>query len=145
MGTVKARVLATLLLGMAIGAIAAGASFGQSNEGEARIGVLRLPDGGNQVALQLRGSDGGWSDLLVPDLGVQAADAEPGKWLYSSAIAADRRAEPMRLGMLSIRIGAVRGIGAADGARDRARGQARQRRGRGLGATGRARDRGHGT
>ena len=111
MGATKARGLATLLLGMIIGAIAAGVSFGQSNEGEARIGVLRLTDGGNQVALQLREADGGWGEPLVPDLGVQAADAEPGKWLYSSAIAVQRRAEPMRLGMLSIRSGPFAELG----------------------------------
>ena len=97
------RVPALLLLGAILGAIALGISFGQSGGGDVRVAFQRLDDGRGEIAVQIRGADGSWSAPLRPERRFVPADAEPGRWLYSSPVAAEGGGAAFKLGMLSIR------------------------------------------
>lgn len=97
------RKIGWLALGAAAGAAALAVAAGSNGGNEARIAIQRLPDGGNEVALQERDPDGGWGELRTPEKSYQSADAEAGRWLYSSPlqIGASGR-EPLRIGFLGI-------------------------------------------
>ena len=85
-----------------IGAAALGYVLSSDHgEGDVRVSIRRLADGGNEVAAQFRGADGAWGERVIPELGVQPADAEPGRWANSSAVSPPAAgAGPLKLGML---------------------------------------------
>ena len=111
-GNSHVKLALALLAGALLGALALGFTLSSDHGGEdVRVSIRRLADGGNEVAVQFRGADGPWGERVVPALSVQPPDAETGKWLNSSAIGADLRGAPMRLGMLSIRSGPFAELG----------------------------------
>ena len=91
-----------LLAPLIIGAAALGYALSSTHgEGDVRVSIVRLADGGNEVAVQFRGADGAWSERVLPELRRQPADAEPGRWANSSpASPPDAAAGPLKLGML---------------------------------------------
>ena len=105
------KLILVLSAAVAIGAIAVGVSFGQSGRGDVRVAVQRLEDGRSEVALQVRGADGAWGAPQRPERRFVPADLEPGRWLYSSPVAAAAGADSFKLGMLSIRSGPFAELG----------------------------------
>ena len=91
-----------LLAPLIIGAAALGYVLSSSHEdGDVRVSIRRLADGGNEVGVQFRGDDGAWGGRVRPELRFQPADAEPGRWLNSSpASPPEAAAGPLKLGML---------------------------------------------
>ena len=85
-----------------IGAAALGYALSSDHgEGDARVSIRRLADGRNEVAVQFRGAGGEWSERMSPELNVQPADVEPGRWLNSSPVSPPAAgAGPLKLGML---------------------------------------------
>ena len=101
--TGKKRTAALLLLGAIFGAIALGLSLGQSGSGDVRVAFQRLEDGRAEVAVQIRDADGSWGAPLRPERRFVPADPEPGRWLYSSPVAAGGGGTAFKLGVLGIR------------------------------------------
>ena len=85
-----------------IGAAALGYALSSDHgEGDARVSIRRLADGRNEVAVQFRGDGGAWGERLRPELNIQPADAEPGRWLNSSPVPPPATGPgPLTLGML---------------------------------------------
>ena len=81
----------TLLLGIAIGALALGV-VQSDNDGdgelEVRVAAKRLDDGRVEVGVQQREGDG-WGERLLPEARFLAAEAEAGVWRSSSPVAVD--------------------------------------------------------
>ena len=106
------KLLLTLLAGILLGAaVLTYALSSDHGEGDARVSIRRLADGRNEVAVQFRGAEGAWGERIRPEFNIQPADAEPGRWLNSSPVAAAGGGDSFKLGMLSIRSGPFAELG----------------------------------
>ena len=106
------KLLLALLAGALLGAAALAYALSSGHgEGDVRVAVQRLEDGRTEVAVQVRQSDGAWGGPQRPERRFVPADLEPGRWLYSSPVAAAAGAEAFKLGMLSIRSGPFAELG----------------------------------
>ena len=109
------RFALTLLAGVVLGALAVGAVYSTGHlGGEVRVSVRALEDGRSEVAVQFRQADGSWSERALPQQRFVPADAEAGRWLNSSAVAApDGAAEALRIGYLGDYSGPLAPFGPA--------------------------------
>ena len=106
------KLLLTLLAGVLLSAaVLTYALSSDHGEGDVRVAVQRLEDGRAEVAVQVRGADGAWNAPQRPEHRFVPADLEPGRWLYSSPVAAAAGADAFKLGMLSIRSGPFAELG----------------------------------
>ena len=89
--------LITLVVGLALGALALGVVSALTATTDVRVGVRHVEDGRVEVAVQQRGEDGEWQSAQRPGARFLSAEAEVGRWHWSSAVAVEATApEPTR-------------------------------------------------
>ena len=86
-----------LLAVFALGGLAVGGAFAAMHGGdEVRVAARKLDDGRVEVAVQARQADASWGERQLPERRFVPADAEPGRWLSSSAAAIGEAPPPPR-------------------------------------------------
>lgn len=86
-----------LLAVFALGGLAVGGVFAATHGGdEVRVAARKLDDGRVEVAVQAKQADESWGDRQLPERRFVPADAEPGRWLTSSATAISEPPPPQR-------------------------------------------------
>ena len=86
-----------LLAVFALGGLAVGGAFAAMHGGdEVRVAARKLDDGRVEVAVQAKQADASWGERQLPERRFVPADAEPGRWLTSSAAAIGEAPPPPR-------------------------------------------------
>lgn len=86
-----------LLAVFALGGLAVGGVFAATHGGdEVRVAARKLDDGRVEVAVQAKQADESWGDRQLPERRFVPSDAEPGRWLTSSATAIGEPPPPQR-------------------------------------------------
>lgn len=86
-----------LLAVFALGGLAVGGVFAATHGGdEVRVVARKIDDGRVEVAVQAKQADESWGDRQLPERRFVPADAEPGRWLTSSATAISEPPPPQR-------------------------------------------------
>ena len=93
----KFKPVVWILLGALIGCAALGGVFAAMHGGdEVRVAARKLDDGRVEVAVQAKQADASWGERQLPERRFVPADAEPGRWLSSSAAAIGEAPPPPR-------------------------------------------------